>query len=687
MPTIKIGDVVVQVPCDLRARIYRRYLEEAKQCFYRYTNFQVSDTNKAKIQVALQDPNLLSCLAKAIDTYVATGVAYDLRKWRYRILHDLPPPEEPPLSTVENPTDVTFLKSPVLEGEDREVEPEGPARLWYQKYFEWFIYRGYVTQTGDGGPTITTGVEAYFLRYPLIRHAAETCTRNFVENIKLACERVCRDAWPQGGEVGAIGQVFFINDRPKSLVKIDPSGSDTHKGGKQVLFLTFQLISDGYGKLVYKPSDVEMDYRLLGNTDGMRNNYDLDNTPSLTELVNPNLNAPKCIPLPTYRILPRNHGSTLEEGDEANPILPIYTSYGYIEFLTHEPPAYEDGKPKPMRQGSAPGDWVTDNEATVRNFYRQWGELIALCSVFSLCDLHRENVIVHNLQPYLIDLENCLAKPIDGFDGGLIDGMTAFTVADRDQPEDASQEGIVNLPLLNPQMKHYRMKPTPNRIWLSRENKSAEPKNYSDDIALGLNIMLRILKVNSAIIREWLESIKDCVARSVIFRTTDYYKRCAWVYFDAKATDPSSASFVDGEWFTKWKEEAESFYGKVLGNESDLGDYGAWPSIKEGDRYTSAAPIYALQTRDNDFQDYTNCDIPSYYHRLDSPDLLNARGQKVNVNIGHICPPLGRITYFPESTWRVVRRQLDGLGNATEYHNRLCRCLDQIKVGLGQNIQ
>jgi hypothetical protein len=519
------------------------------------------------------------------------------------------------------------------------------------------------------------GVEAFFRRYPLIRHAVKKSAKNFRDNILLACERLFED-WEH------IGNVFFPDNKPIKLTKIKPSGSDTHKGGKQVLFLTFQLVNHQTGQLVYKPSDVEMDYRLVGNTDRTRNNYDLGELLSLTELVNKYIRLTGDIQLPTYRILPRSPGSKLTtlwiNGKET---LPIEKSYGYIEFLSHNPKhREEDGKP--AEWDGHPGDWVTNNEEDVGRFYCQLGGFMAISSVFSLCDIHHENIIVHDRQPYLIDQENSFAKPIKGLDGCLMLGLVKKDVADRDKP-DIPQDRKITMPLQNPIMRGYsRKKRTMNRIWISNsvgQSQLAEPTRYVHCIAAGFAIVLKTLKDHRLEILSWLNGVKDCVARSVIFPTTEYYKQLDWVYFDVKAADPYTTSYEGEEWFTVWKNQALRNYEKVYSNlelDKDLSEtYGGWPAIKDANgRYTAAAPIYVLQQQDNDFFDYINCDIPSYYHRLNSQDLLNARGEKVDIATGAPEHAPGRNTYFPESTWTIISRQLEELGNDQSFSERCSEC-------------
>jgi hypothetical protein len=69
-------------------------------------------------------------------------------------------------------------------------------------------------------------------------------------------------------------------------------------------------------------------------------------------------------------------------------------------------------------------------------------------------------------------------------------------------------------------------------------------------------------------------------------------------------------------------------------------------------------PNRFLSAYQHDYADFANHDVPAYYHRLDSPQLLIARGQTV------VIPneaPHGRDTYFPEPTIASAEAQLAAL--------------------------
>ena len=89
-----------------------------------------------------------------------------------------------------------------------------------------------------------------------------------------------------------------------------------------------------------------------------------------------------------------------------------------------------------------------------------------------------------------------------------------------------------------------------------------------------------------------------------------------------------------GETNENWYEQVNEILGPPLG----------WPQTR---------PNGALQAPEHNYTDFRNHDVPAYYHRLSSRDLLNARGQTVKVE------GRDRPTYFPETTFAIVKRQIE----------------------------
>ena len=74
--------------------------------------------------------------------------------------------------------------------------------------------------------------------------------------------------------------------------------------------------------------------------------------------------------------------------------------------------------------------------AICTTFYTLLGQMAAVAGVFSFCDMHMENLIVHRYLPYLIDLENSLTRQINSLadtemlgDKGCVCAIVKQTIA------------------------------------------------------------------------------------------------------------------------------------------------------------------------------------------------------------------------------------------------------------------
>lgn len=243
--------------------------------------------------------------------------------------------------------------------------------------------------------------------------------------MRLACRRI-KDNWT------TIEAALFPGDSLVALSSITTTGNDFHKGGKQVLILGFELANAiKSGLVVYKPSSVEIDCRIVGNTK-IVNTYKpqgYTQTASLSELINkhnparPRPEGFTSSELPTYTILPYNRGSVTD-------------GYGYIQYLTRLPrvegpfTAHSDMLDKPARKVASlspddvdRSDWVVSGPSAGQVFYHQLGVLMAMAQAVSLCDLHVQNMIVHAKSPHLIDLEEALKHPMTKIEETYLTGL------------------------------------------------------------------------------------------------------------------------------------------------------------------------------------------------------------------------------------------------------------------------
>lgn len=193
------------------------------------------------------------------------------------------------------------------------------------------------------------------------KHAVDTLTKHFKHNIELICTRALQD-WEDI-------QALFFQARPGKpdlnmlkLDKISIGDSDPHKGAKKVCFLIFEVepvaaqgapLPQGqqvapvaalgvglaqqhvnvlnhapalFERVVYKPADLELDMRFVGDTAMLRQQLPhrindanpvlkLPDTTagggSLFEVLNQYVCNQENLQLATYRILPRRCGSQM----------------------------------------------------------------------------------------------------------------------------------------------------------------------------------------------------------------------------------------------------------------------------------------------------------------------------------------------------------------------------------------
>jgi hypothetical protein len=268
--------------------------------------------------------------------------------------------------------------------------------------------------------------QATLEKFPVIQHACEGVLGNFINNLTLGLQRLSAD-WSD------VEKLFFTPDQLEllALSAVQATGSESHKGGLNVLIFTFLVQPQGVSpepepmtvvvprqgssipekakdsdstirlmppkrKLVYKPSDVEIDCRIVANTQaigkGKQSLKALGISGLGKELEGPSmvevLNASIPFPLATYRILPRYPGS------RQNVPECITKPYGYLEFLTHDKDS----------------DWNFTDANSLKRYFRECGSLLAVARFLRIIDLHAGNVIVHNFRPCIIDLEMSISE-------------------------------------------------------------------------------------------------------------------------------------------------------------------------------------------------------------------------------------------------------------------------------------
>ncbi|MFZ0456162.1 MAG: DUF4135 domain-containing protein [Ignavibacteriaceae bacterium] len=447
----------------------------------------------------------------------------------------------------------------------------------------------------------------------LANHAITTITTQFIQYFNKFLPDIDND-WSD------LENIFFPKWNLMELRDIIATGSDTHKQGKSVVILIFfgkrklpagpisvgasirnylTVASTKLLKLVYKPSDLTLDYLLVGDTNKVSNAYTgpLPNIPggSLFEIINSqilnnHLNpdaafAGKPDPvLPVYPILPKNSGS-------------ILNAYGYLKFLKHRPKAESTGpatfKVKLVNKERPKWDWIALNNDELINYYRIFGWFCAIGLNFGIADAHNQNLIVHNRKPYLIDNEISFKWRCDAISKtGLHDVMGS--------PGPAKAGDRCHI--------YYK---NGAGLEITTGNKAALYING------GINEAIDLFQRDTGnAFTNWIGSaaLGSAIARYTPQATRDYGQTLRTVFYHSfclgQVPNPPAVPFGANFFFR------DAIKGWYNGNESEH------------------RPNYVMRSSQHDWYDYLNCDYPAYYKILGDPqlNLYNASGITVQVS-------------------------------------------------------
>ncbi|TKB52740.1 DUF4135 domain-containing protein [Ferrimonas aestuarii] len=559
---------------------------------------------------------------------------------------------------------------PALQGNLSPYLKEGNKKTYYD-YFDDNIF--------DANDTVfDTNVTKFWNLTPLSSHAITQLVDNFQRNIKTACQRVYQDITKlEACFEGQYDDNFSLN----SLKRIKSTGSDFHKGGQQVLILTFgasdeidsspaPLISSFNVQVVYKPGDIEADCLISGNSQVV--NKVLGKTfmtNSLFEIYNQQLTELKQqqpsfagLPLATYRILPIAYQSDNKT--------PLRQAYGYLEYLDND----VSGTFAQIFgfYPFASSDYLIfkseSKEQIVSSFYRQAGAMSAVASSFSIIDLHIENVRVETRKPYFIDMEVCLTSPVDDIEltsllkdkQGGINGISlnyqdlTYSFKNLLKPDEA--EITTEYPDV-----YYQ-----NRLWQVSPKNQKQPipvnaKVYQSGVADGFKVLEAAQ--SSGKFTHWFQRLNNVVVRYLPCSTTD---------FKAIAT---TAFLQDPEDQRKKNQPVNNAIDDALLNKltNNFNKY------KEAGN-TLAPPEFLSLTPSVSQADYRSLDIPVFYHRIGSTDLLDSLGQvvaipaNVTVYIGNTPTVVAVNSVFTGTTFfqsspmatKVQQAQVEILSNASK---------------------
>jgi len=575
----------IDVPERYRAELYRTELEGTRRLLEGYAH------RHPQVSQALLDPELIDALALMLDDYVGPAVATDVNAF---VSQTFPG---------ENIT-ADMYRQYAAACLERAADP-------YQVAADWQI------SALSSPPGAWAGLLTFYRRYPMVRFMVNVVTENFQRNLQRCCDRVIED-WPD------LQTFFFGGTMLNALTGIKTTGSDFHKGGAQVLILKFRDANQADQNLVYKPSDVERDFRIVGDTQaltaalanlsavtrkGVAAQTLLNNGPgSLGEMLTAQANGRFTVPV--YRILPVWPGSSLALADGA---YPIRQSYGYLEFLTCGP---------------------ADNRVTAPQrtaYYRTFGAQLALCWIFQITDLHQENLIVHGHMPYLIDLEIAYTgiMTLPG-ETNLGAAFNTFTVQSTQRVMTgfgsqtlAYAEGT--FPALN----------TKNALY---DNAGLQIRPNTDDspfVTTGFTNAAQLILQNGAAYDTWLVNAQNAVTR-ILPEGTSFLLSQLRAMNDPGNGPAISVTFPD-EISLKMARFGELDVQRWSGpfcNAAVIPQVGVANVDAINLNYDALAPKFSIWFDPQTSTDFESGDVPAYYQKMNTPQALNSRGAPIKVNYG-----------------------------------------------------
>lgn len=584
----QLNQLRVQPKDVLRASLYLDYLQKAHQFFH--TTMAGPRPNGLGndyqyVQNAVQSPSLLKELAKVLDFFVAEAVNVDLQR----------------------------AYAPIPQG---GLGHGGVGGWTYRDYFDNVILNA-------NPAAYQANVTSFRLRYPIPAHALDRLALNFRSNILEACQRVITDKDLLTHFYNPLyGNSLVIN----SLLAIKSTGSDFHKGGKQVLILTFDISYTSYFqskretlKVVYKPSDLEVDCLLIGDSAAINAAIPSGGfmTNSLFEIYNHRLQLYQSVhpdfkgePLPTYRILPRNYTSAHTGGYP----LPIREAYGYIQYLNYEFSGSADDTLFSGYYPNAESDYLvftTQNESEIVDaFYRKEGAFAAICCTFSLLDMHIENLRVKQYTPYPIDLEISLTSTVTSVANTLLFGKFGAINANHIEGQDSTwiveKGNIAGQAYLK---RAYPIKYKQNRLWRSLPNGRKQLIQVNgNELLRGYLDGMTVLQVcqQNGDFNAWFARLPNVLVRYVPYDTSSFKEIRTNILITNLERNPQAA------FNAALQEELQARLTQEY-NQYQLGQ----------------EPKFLALTDVESGPDYRNLDIPVFYHRIGTQDIVNSRGAQV----------------------------------------------------------
>jgi hypothetical protein len=571
--------VTTTVPDALRARLYSFELRVVWRLFEQYAE------QHPRLASALLDPALFGTLARLLDEQVAPTV----------------------VELVRGEAAIRFPGAGITRD----------------------MYRQLAT-------TLVANPEAFLDQHDSVRRRIHSTALNFQRSILRCCARLEED-WAD------LQAYFFAGVVQVALVRLGSSGSDFHKGGGQVLLLTFRDAAGNESCLVYKPSDLERDFRIVGDTaaltaalnaallnvvtgKGVTAAVLLQGNGSLCELFNDQQQAAAATgpALPVYRILPVWPGSALAlQTDAAGAsVLPLRDSYGYTQFLT---------------------SGEQDNRFTAAQrqiYYSAFGAQVALCWLLQITDMHQENLIVHQHLPYLIDLEACSPGVLEVPSGTQLD--TAYSTFCAEQ-QDRQVIGWDTPDLRYETPGTAARQPLLNALY-DLDGHLAYPTNVDRaQLSAAFQSAVTLILANVAAYQTWLTNAAQLVARVLVISTRSLQ--------GAERAMADAGNVADIVLMCQRGGDIDLSRWSPLFADAISPAQGDPPTPQQiGARYAALQPAFAVWSDPQLAADFADGDVPTFYQRMSGVDLLNSRGRALTVDYGRMLASLPAPRQLPVAT-------------------------------------
>ncbi|WP_454780425.1 DUF4135 domain-containing protein [Legionella sp. WA2022007384] len=329
---------------------------------------------------------ILEHLAGVMDQHIVSFIEHDLKQYREQ---EYGIPVDADYKTINK-----LMREIAL---NRRTEKKPMTENEENAYFDAFLrdeLKKYYAQRKD--------FAEYFAHYPQMEQSLRQIQQDAIRNIEKMLQRIEHD-FP------VLEKGFLSTMNEPKLVGITPSGSDMHKQGQQVYFLTFRDKDEKELKIVYKPTSVQADAMLVGDVNSLKKlDASYEGHESLAEI----FNRRALETIPTYLILPRTDDPASKS---------VTQHYGYIEFLPSQSHLDHDMATKVGRAKFSEAlslaaqdensSCILRTEKEAQQFSYIMGMTVLLVQSVSGSDFHHENLIISRKKPTIIDAE-CIFNPL-----------------------------------------------------------------------------------------------------------------------------------------------------------------------------------------------------------------------------------------------------------------------------------